>query len=67
MSDVQTDHYFWLVIFSIRNPLYFVSDAPKLKNAVNTTRDDGGQRSSSNVPFLMNTGPIQVIEGSNTV
>jgi hypothetical protein len=40
MSDVQTDQYFWS-FFSICNRL--VSDAPKLKNAANATRDDGGR------------------------
>jgi hypothetical protein len=35
MIDVQTDHHFWS-FFSIRNRLYVVSDAPKLKNAAIT-------------------------------
>jgi hypothetical protein len=41
LSDVQTDQSIWS-FFSIRNRLYVVSDAPKLKNAANARRDDGG-------------------------
>jgi hypothetical protein len=45
MSDVQTDRYF--LSFSIRNRLYFVSDAPKL----NKRRSENTKRATMAVIF----------------
>ena len=61
LIDVQTDRHF---LGKVRTVCTF-SDASKLENTVNAPRRRW--RSSSNAPFVMNTRPIQVIEGSSTL
>jgi hypothetical protein len=55
LNDVQTDRHF---LGNVRT-VCTVSDAPKLEKAVK--RKTRPWPSSSNAPFVMNTGPIQVI------
>jgi hypothetical protein len=61
--DVQTDHYFLSHSPSATVCTSFLTLRNSKTHSDHKTRR---WRSSSNAPFVINTGLIQVIEGSNT-